>query len=250
MNAAFRDEGDAHAARHTGRTAPCRRGPRLTEATGTVLLDLDGTLIDPGEGITESIRHALAAFGIDPPEASELTWCIGPPLRDSFAAILGEGADVERAVELYRAHYTAGAMFDADLYDGVGEMLEELRALGLALHIVTAKPHAHAGPIAEEFGLTSWVDGLFGSELDGTRGRKDELIAHALAETGADPTMTVMLGDRHHDIAGAHANSLIAVGALWGYAETDELHMAEADALAGHPREVPGIVTDFLAPGI
>mgnify|MGYP001546861556 CR=1 FL=1 len=211
-----------------------------------VFLDLDGTLIDPKVGITTSIRHALAELGAEVPHADELTWCIGPPLRDCFRALLGEGADLDAAVALYRARYAADGLFEADIYDGVGEMLDGLRATGLPLYLATSKPHVFATTIAEEFGLSHYLNGLFGSELDGTHSDKTELLAHALAETGADPARSVMVGDRRHDVFGARNTGLIALGALWGFADPDELHLAEADALAGAPGEVPEIVADIL----
>lgn len=211
-----------------------------------IFLDLDGTLIDPKEGITRSIQYALKELGAEVPTSDELTWCIGPPLWDSFQVLLGEKADLEEAVALYRERYADEGMFEADLYDGVGEMLEGLRDTGLPMFIATSKPHVFATQIAEEFGLMHYLDGLFGSELDGTNSDKSDLLTHALAETGAEPARSVMIGDRRHDIFGARNTGMIALGALWGYADADELHLAEADALAGAPEEVPEIVIDIL----
>lgn len=211
-----------------------------------IFLDLDGTLIDPVEGITLSIQHALRELGADVPSQNELTWCIGPPLHDSFRALLGERADVGAAIDLYRERYTNEGMFEADVYDGIGEMLDGLRDIGRPLYIATSKPHAYASTIADHFGLTHYVDGLFGSELDGTNSDKTDLLAHALAETGADPYKSVMIGDRMHDILGAQNNDIVSLGVMWGYAEQDELRMAEADALAGAPEDVPEIAAELL----
>ena len=211
-----------------------------------IFFDLDGTLIDPKVGITRSIQHALKELGAEVPDAGELTWCIGPPLWDSFRVLLGEKADLDEAVALYREVYTDTGLFEADVYDGVGEMLDDVRATGLPLYIATSKPHTYANRIADEFGLSHYVDGLFGSELDGTNSTKTDLLAHALAETGADPFKSVMIGDRHHDILGAQNNDICSLGVLWGYADEGELHLAEADALAGDPLEVAEIVVDLL----
>ncbi len=211
-----------------------------------IFLDLDGTLIDPKEGITLSIQYALAELGAEVPTQNELTWCIGPPLWDSFRVLLGERANVNEAVELYRERYIADGLFEADVYDGIGEMLMALRETGLPLFIATSKPHAYANTITENFGLSHYVDGLFGSELDGTNSDKTDLLAHALAETGADPFRSVMIGDRMHDILGAQNNDIRSLGVLWGFSDDGELHMAEADALAGDPEEVAEIVSDLL----
>jgi len=212
-----------------------------------IFLDLDGTLIDPKEGITGSIQHALSEMGLeDIPSKDELTWCIGPPLWDSFRVLLGERSDVAEAVNIYRERYTDTGMYEADVYDGIGEMLQDLRDTGLPLYIATSKPHIYANIIAQHFGLLHFVDGLFGAELDGTNSDKTDLLAHALAQTGVDPTRSVMIGDRRYDILGAQNNDIRSLGVLWGYAEEGELHMAEADALAGAPQEVAEIVSDLL----
>lgn len=213
----------------------------------SIFLDLDGTLIDPREGVTRSIQHALRELGAEVPTQDELTWCIGPPLWGSFEVLLGPGADLDEAVHLYRERFIAEGMFEADLYDGVGEMLDALGGSGAALWIATSKPHAYARTIIEHFGISAHVEGLFGSELDGTNSDKTDLLAHALGETGSDPARCLMLGDRRFDIEGAHNNDIFAVGALWGYGEDGELHRAEADALAGHPDDVAEIVREILA---
>lgn len=213
----------------------------------TVFLDLDGTLLDPKPGITAAIRHALREMSMDDiPSAEELTWCIGPPLWNSFEVLLGPGADIDAAVASYREFYTDEAMYDAEVYDGVGEMFEAFHDMDMPMYVATSKPATYAQQIIEHFGIHAHVTGLFGSELDGTNSDKTDLLRHALAETETDPAQAVMLGDRRFDIFGARNNNILAVGALWGYGDPDELHMAEADALAGSPEEVPEIVLEGL----
>ncbi|QHQ36073.1 HAD hydrolase-like protein [Algicella marina] len=211
-----------------------------------VFLDLDGTLIDPKEGITLSIQYALRELGAEVPEQDDLTWCIGPPLWTSFEVLLGPGADLNEAVSLYRERYTDVGMYEAEVYDDIGEMLMDLRATGAGLWIATSKAHVYANTVIEHFGIASHVDGLFGSELDGTNSDKTSLLQHALNETGVDPSRSIMIGDRHFDIDGARNNDIPTIGALWGYGEEGELHRAEADALAGHPEEVLEIAMDLM----
>jgi phosphoglycolate phosphatase len=213
----------------------------------TVFLDLDGTLIDPKEGITSSIQFTLQELGMaDIPTQNELTWCIGPPLHNSFDALLGPGADLHGAMAIYREHYADEAMYLADVYDGVGDMFDAFHQVDARLFVATSKPHVYANELIEHFGIHAHVEQLFGSELDGTNSDKTELLKFALDETGADPARCVMIGDRRFDIFGARNNDIPSVGALWGYGEPEELHMAEADALAGAPEEVPEIVFDLL----
>ncbi|WP_112320422.1 HAD hydrolase-like protein [Oceanibium sediminis] len=211
-----------------------------------IFLDLDGTLIDPKVGITTSIQYALREIGAEVPHADDLTWCIGPPLWNSFAVLLGPGADLDEAVGLYRERFAKDGIYEAEIYDGVGEMLEDLRDTGAALYVATSKPHTYAQTILDHFGISAWVDGLFGSELDGTNAEKTQLLAHALAETGVDPARAIMLGDRRFDIEGARNNDIPSIGALWGYADEGELHMIEPDAMAGHPEEVAELALELM----
>ncbi len=213
----------------------------------TLFFDLDGTLIDPKEGITTSIQYALDQVGLeDIPHADELTWCIGPPLWNSFEVLLGPGANLDEAVGHYREHYTDEAMYLADVYDGVGEMFDTLHQVDAKLFVATSKPTLYATQIIEHFGIHAHIERLFGSELDGTNSDKTDLLKFALDETGTDPARSAMIGDRRYDIFGATNNNIPSVGALWGYGDDGELHMAEADALAGAPEEVPETVFDLL----
>lgn len=207
-----------------------------------VFLDLDGTLTDPKPGITRSIQHALTALGREAPDEDALTWCIGPPLIRSFETLLADATLAEpglpgRALALYRERFGTVGLFENQVFEGVPEMLERLRGAGCRLYLATSKPHVYAGRIVGHFGLDTWVERVFGAELDGTRGEKTPLIAHALAETGAAPARAVMLGDREHDVIGATANGLPCVGAVWGYGGADELRRAGAAALARDPAE-------------
>ena len=212
----------------------------------TVFFDLDGTLVDSKEGITRCIQKTLEELGADVPSADELEWCIGPSLRHSFTLLLGEGADIEGAVETYREHYAEGGIYEADIYDGLGDMLEELQAMGARMYITTSKLEAAAREVAEHFGLTHYIDQVFGSQPNGEREDKTELLAFALAETESDPAKAVMIGDRYYDIFGAKNNGVANIGVMWGFGAADELREAEADMLAGHPEEVPEIVSDLL----
>lgn len=216
----------------------------------TIFLDLDGTLIDPKPGITGSIQHALRAMGFEPPDADSLEWCIGPPLSESFPALIGPDGDIDRAIDHYRDRFSSTGMFQARVFDGVPDMLAGLRGSGYRCFLATTKPHLLATRIVEHFRLDDHLDAIFGSELDGTRSDKTSLVRFALDRTGSRPSESVMLGDRRHDIAGARANSVWSIGALWGYGQPGELEAAGADALVRHPAEVAGIVARRPGPDI
>lgn len=207
-----------------------------------IFLDLDGTLSDAGPAITASIRHACAALDRPLADDADLSWCVGPPLQDSFKTLMdGDGARADEALALYRAHYTAGGMLDAPLYPGIAEALAALRLRGWRMFLATSKPHLYARDITAHLGVAPYLEQTFGAELDGTRGTKADLLAHALAATGSGPA--VMIGDRRHDIEGARANGIRSVGVLWGYGSRDELVAAGADRLA----DAPGALAETIA---
>ncbi|WP_417688822.1 HAD family hydrolase [Roseibium sp.] len=191
----------------------------------TVLFDLDGTLTDPFEGITRSIQHALEKMGSEVPDANALRWCIGPPLWESFAVLLGteERSELDRAVAFYRERYTVTGLFENTLISGIDTLLEGLAADGRQLFVATSKPHAYAGKIVDHFGLGGYFKKVYGSELDGTRSAKAELIAYLMREEGIGAETCAMIGDRKHDLIGARANRVDSVGVLWGYGSREEL---------------------------
>jgi phosphoglycolate phosphatase len=210
----------------------------------TILVDLDGTLTDPAAGIIAAVRHAVAAAGVEPPPPEELRWVIGPPLRQSFPHILGDGCDVEAAVAAYRAHYGAGGMFDAAVYDGVFDALDALRATPARLLVCTAKPEHFATRILDHFGLLPHFDAVYGPDLEGKLDDKGDLIAHMLEVEGFDPARAVMIGDRANDVRAAARHGIPAVGVLWGYGDREEL--SGAAALCADPRELPAVTRRVL----
>lgn len=206
----------------------------------TVFFDLDGTLTDPKIGITGSIQYALDKLGIPVPSQDELTWCIGPPLRASFVALLGGEKDADRGVELYRERFGTIGLFENTLYDGITATLATLHTSGRRLFVATSKPHVFADRIVEHFGLRKYFTHVFGSELDGTRVDKSDLLRYALDETSTDPARAIMIGDRKHDIIGAANNGIPGIGVLYGYGGREELTSAGARHLVTSPTEIPG----------
>ena len=212
-----------------------------TPAIDTVFFDLDGTLSDPKIGITASIQYALAKFDIPVPSQDELTWCIGPPLHASFKALLGT-TDADRAVDLYRERFGDVGLYENTLYPGIADVLTAVAAGGRRLFVATSKPHVFADRIIDHFGLRSHFGRVFGSELDGTRVHKTDLLRYALEETSTDPARAIMIGDRKHDIIGAANNGIATIGVLYGYGSRAEL----VDAGAGHLCAAPGEIPDLI----
>ena len=214
-----------------------------------VFFDLDGTLTDPKPGITQCIAHALSGLGRTPPDLDELRWCIGPPLRGTFARLLDttDGAMLDRAIALYRERFGTVGMFENALYPGIPEAVAAVRSAGFPTFVATSKPHVYAVQIVAHFGLDRLFDGVYGSELDGTRVDKGDLIAHALAEQKLDPARVVMIGDREHDMIGAQRNGVRAIGVTYGYGDEDELRTHGAALIAHAPHALPPLVASLLA---
>lgn len=209
-----------------------------------ILLDLDGTLSDNFVGISRCIRHALDALASPCPVDDDLRVCVGPPLRQSFARLLrcDEDARVEQAIALYRERYGALGWHENVVYDGIPDMLAALGDAGCRLYVCTSKPEVYASRIAQRFGLTRHLAGLYGATLDGALDDKRHLVARVIETEGLAPETCLMVGDREHDVLAAHANGVHAIGVLWGYGSREELERAGADALAATPVEVVDLV--------
>jgi phosphoglycolate phosphatase len=206
------------------------REPRLD-----ILVDLDGTLVDPKPGLIGSVQYALRKLGHPVPSADELLWLIGPPFRVSFPKLLGSPDRVEEAIGYYRERYFDGGMYDAIVYDGMAEALEALGMAGHRLFVATSKPHHYARPILERFGLAHHFVAICGPEFDGTNDHKADLIAHMIAREGVRPEAAVMIGDRQFDVLAAAHHAIPAIGVTWGYGSAEELTAAGAAALCHSP---------------
>ena len=212
-----------------------------------VLFDLDGTLTDPGIGITNGVMFALNSFGIDVNDRSELFRFIGPPLRDSFRDFYGMSADeAELAVKKYREYYSVSGLFENEVYPGVRDMLKELSSMGKKLAVATSKPTEFSVKILEHFGLLDHFAFVAGSEFDGTRDKKEDVIRFALKRLGIfDPSSAIMVGDRKFDILGARTCGMDAIGVLYGYGDRCELNAAGAVACAKDAFELNKLLTSL-----
>ncbi len=206
-----------------------------------LLFDLDGTLVDSRPGIIACIQHSMRENGLPVPADENLLWCIGPPLLESLKTLVGpDSPELFRpVVEKYRERYSAVGMFESEIYPGIEDTLIELADLGYTLHVATSKVEIYAKPIIGHFGLDNYFVSVNGSELDGIRANKAELIAHILEREGISPTDVIMIGDREHDVIGAKANGIPAIGVLWGYGTGAELMESGATLCARVPHLLP-----------
>jgi phosphoglycolate phosphatase len=198
-----------------------------------IYFDLDGTLTDPYEGITKCILYALDELGFPHPDDEYLYSCIGPPLWDTFPDLVGEEL-TRKAVDLYRERFTDVGWKENVPYDGILDALESIAAADHALFVATAKPHMHAARIINHFGMGDFFHNVYGSELDGTRATKTELLGFAIEKNPGD-VERVMIGDRRHDLLGAINNGMTPIGVAWGYGSVAELEGAGAHAIVREP---------------
>ena len=206
----------------------------------TILFDLDGTLTDPGEGITKSVAYALKKYGIEVTDRSVLYPFIGPPLVDSFQKYYGFSPEqAEQAVVYYREYFRETGLFENEVYDGVEDLLASLRSAGKRVILATSKPEIFARRILDHFGLTRYFDVIAGALLDGSRMHKADVIAYALDTAGiTDKSSVVMVGDREQDVKGAEKTELPCIGVLYGYGSREELTTAGATAIVESVEEL------------
>ena len=206
----------------------------------TVLFDLDGTLTDPGEGITNSVDFALSKYGIETKDKRELYKFIGPPLKDSFMKYYGfDEVKAEEAIAFYREYFRDRGIFENRVYDDVEDMLTKLYADGKTIVLATSKPEEFALRILEHFGLRKYFSVIAGASMDSSRSKKGDVIAYALSMCeNIDKNTTIMIGDREHDIIGAKENDLKSIGVLYGYGDENELKTAGADYIVSTPKDI------------
>ena len=199
-----------------------------------LLFDLDGTLTDPGEGITNSVAYALNKFGITVEDRKELYNFIGPPLIDSFMKYYNMSyEDGLKAVEYYREYFSVTGIFENTMFDGIPELLDNIKKSGRKISLATSKPEQYAVRILEHFDLTKYFDFVGAATMDETRSKKADVITYTLNKLNVtDKSKVVMIGDRHHDIEGANQNGLDSIGVLFGYGDRQELETAGATYIA------------------
>lgn len=209
------------------------------ERIKNVLFDLDGTLTDPAEGITNALMHAQRRLGMAVSPREDLYVFIGPPLIETFMSEWGlTRVESEQALVYYREHFSTKGLFENVPYEGIGQALAELKRAGFRLFVATSKPEPLSLRILEHFDLLPYFEAVAGSTMDEQRTKKGEVIAYALQTFHLDPAETVMVGDRKHDVIGARENGLPCLGVLYGYGSREELTAAGAAALVADVGEL------------
>ena len=192
--------------------------------------DLDGTITDSSEGITNSVMYALKKFEIEETDRTKLYSFIGPPLIDSFEKFYGFSKEQAiEAVAYYREYYSVKGIYENRVYDGLEEMLQKLKEAGKTLIVATSKPEPYARLIIDYFHLSSYFDYVAGMEMEGGRSSKAEVIQYALETCQiSNRSEVLMVGDREHDVNGAKTAGIDCLGILYGFGDREELEEAGA----------------------
>jgi phosphoglycolate phosphatase len=205
-----------------------------------ILFDLDGTLTDPGIGITNSVAHALAHWNIEVKDRAELYKFIGPPLSDSFMRYYGfTEEDAIHAIAVYREYFSVKGLYENEVYPGIPELLESLKAQGKTVVLATSKPEKFAVEILRHFGLYDYFDIIAGASMDESRNKKADVIAYAISQMkNPDLSRMIMIGDREHDILGAKQIGIDSIGVLYGYGDRAEHEKAGATYIAERVEDI------------
>ena len=211
----------------------------------TVLLDLDGTLTASGEGITKCVQYAMKKGWNRDIALSDLTCFVGPPLKESFMRFEGlSDEEAGRAVALYRERYEATGIYENSLYGGIRELLEELDRRHFTLALASSKPTVYCRRILQYFGIDQYFTAVFGSEMNGERTEKAEVIGEAISVLGMQDLRSevVMIGDRYYDIEGARENGIASIGVTYGYGSQRELEEARPECIVDSPLELRNVL--------
>lgn len=190
-----------------------------------ILFDLDGTLSNPKVGITKSVQYALQKMDIVEPDIDKLECFIGPPLQVSFAEHYNfDVENIQKSIDFYRERFKEKGMFENELYSNISLLLKSLKEQQFTLVVATSKPTVFSEKILKYFNIDQYFDLVVGSNLDGTRTSKTEIIQYILDKYNEYKLDNfIMIGDRKHDIIGANNTGIDSIGVTYGYGSFDEL---------------------------
>ena len=205
-----------------------------------ILIDLDGTITDPSEGITRCYAYALEKMGESVPPESELLKFIGPPLRLGFAQVISDPTPerIEEAVRLYRERFTEEGILEAKLTPGVAEAFRVMRSKEKRLFVVTSKTQAFAERTLHYFELMQYLDGVYGSTPTGELDDKKDILALCLTQEKLDRNECIMIGDRLHDVLAAREHGIRTIGVRCGFAQPGELESHDCECIIDDLRDL------------
>ena len=210
-----------------------------------ILFDLDGTLTESGIGITKSVQQALERMGKPEPDLDKLRVFVGPPLKEQFMKYAGfTEEEADKAISYFRERYHVTGVYENAVYDGIEDMLKALKEAGYVLAVASSKPEILVNQVLEYFHLEHYFTEKVGSEMDGVRTRKSEVVEEALLRLGLkdDREHVLMVGDKEHDVFGAREAGMNCVAVTWGYGTAEELAESHPMLTINYPKEL----TEYL----
>ena len=205
----------------------------------TILFDLDGTLVDSGEGVLKCAELALRHFDLPIPTPEEMRPFVGPPLRDSFLRFGCTEEMAQEAIAVYRRRYTTVGKFELFVYPGIEKLLQDLTAIGCKLYVATSKPETVSVEILQHLGLARYFTYIAGADQDKGRSTKSEVIAYLLEQVG-DLDGALMVGDTAYDVIGSAQHGIPCAGISWGYGTLESIE-------AAHPAVIVHSTEELLA---
>ncbi len=211
------------------------------------LFDCDGTLVDSQDNICRSAEEAFKLAGIVAPPRERIRRIVGLSLVEAMRTLHPEGEDAlhRSLAEDYKAAFfrlrSAGAMAEEPLYEGMLEVLDVLQADGWVLGVATGKSDRGLAHILAHHGIATRFVTLQTADRHPSKPHPS-MIETAMAESGATPATTVMIGDTSYDMQMARAAGARALGVAWGYHPVDELTAAGAHAIADAVAALPRLV--------
>ncbi len=205
----------------------------------TILFDLDGTLVDSGEGVLKCAELALRHFDLPIPTPEEMRTFVGPPLRDSFLRFGCTEEMAQEAIAVYRRRYTTVGKFELFVYPGIEKLLQDLTAAGCKLYVATSKPETVSVEILQHLGLARYFTYIAGADQDKGRSTKSEVIAYLLEQVG-DLDGALMVGDTAYDVIGSAQHGIPCAGISWGYGTLESIE-------AAHPAVIVHSTEELLA---
>ena len=200
-----------------------------------VIFDFDGTVVDTGEGILKSLQYSFKEMGREVPDLDDLKKFIGPPIYYSYTTFYGVSEEeVSMYITKYRERYKVKGIYECELYEGMVDLIDTLKAKGVKVGIASSKPQHLIYSVADYLKITDKFDAIVGVKIDDSNhSSKTQLILDAMAEMGADDKSKVlMVGDRMFDIDGAAGAGVDSCGAIWGYGSEEEFREHNATHIA------------------
>lgn len=204
------------------------------------LFDFDGTLCDTTEGIFNSIIYSLDCYGIKENDLKKLEFFVGPPLFESYKTIYNvSDEDALWLIEKYRERYKTKAAEESLIYDGIREMLEELKRRGKKIAVASSKPKTFVDEISKYHDIYKYYDFVAAEDFKNNHSSKKELINNCLNFfNNPDKAVVLMVGDRFYDIDGAKASGVDSAGAVYGFGTEEELKKAGATYILHSPSDL------------